>query len=88
MIFPYSFRKAYLANPVGGALVVQTSGTTDIVQKGQFGLCTAPNGIEGSFISGATTSTVKMVTGSWHTDRKSTRLNSSHTDISRMPSSA
>ena len=24
----------------------------------------------------------------WNTDRKSTRLNSSHTDISRMPSSA
>ena len=24
----------------------------------------------------------------WITDRKSTRLNSSHTDISRMPSSA
>ena len=67
MIFPYSFRKAYLANPVGGALVVQTSGTTDIIQKGQFGLCTAPNGIEGSFISGSTLSTVKMVTGSWHT---------------------
>lgn len=67
MIFPYSFRKAYLANPVGGNLVVQTSGTTDIIQKGQFGLCSAPNGIEGSFVSGATTTTVKMVTGSWHT---------------------
>ena len=26
--------------------------------------------------------------GSWVEDRKSTRLNSSHTDISRMPSSA
>ena len=26
--------------------------------------------------------------GGWNEDRKSTRLNSSHTDISRMPSSA
>ena len=26
--------------------------------------------------------------GQWSQDRKSTRLNSSHTDISRMPSSA
>ena len=26
--------------------------------------------------------------GSWNTDRKSTRLNSSHKDTSRMPSSA
>lgn len=67
MVFPYSFRKAYLANPVGGALVVQTSGTTDVVKKGQFGFCVAPNGIEGSFISSATTTTVKLVTGSWHT---------------------
>ena len=30
----------------------------------------------------------KMNGGSDHPDRKSTRLNSSHTDISRMPSSA
>jgi hypothetical protein len=67
MLFPYSFRKAYLANPVGGNLVVQTSGTTDVVQKGQFGFCLAPNGIEGSFISSSTTTSVKMVTGSWHT---------------------
>lgn len=67
MIFPYSFRKAYLANPVGSALVVQTSGNSDVIQKGQFGFCLAPNGIEGNFISGATTTTVKLVTGSWHT---------------------
>lgn len=66
MIYPYSFRRAYLASPVEGALVVQQSGTTDVIQKGQFGFCTAPNGIEGSFISAATTTTLKMVTGSWH----------------------
>ena len=30
----------------------------------------------------------KLVSGEWTGDRKSTRLNSSHTDISRMPSSA
>ena len=30
----------------------------------------------------------KVATGIAKTDRKSTRLNSSHTDISRMPSSA
>jgi hypothetical protein len=66
MIYPYSFRRAYLASPVGGALVVQQSGTTDIIKKGEFGFCTAPNGIEGSFISAATTTTLKMVTGSWH----------------------
>ena len=30
----------------------------------------------------------KNFTNSWPIDRKSTRLNSSHTDISRMPSSA
>ena len=29
-----------------------------------------------------------LLTGRWSEDRKSTRLNSSHTDISRMPSSA
>lgn len=70
MIFPYSFRKAYLGKPVAGALPVQTSGTTDIITAGVFGLCTAPNGIEGPFISSATAGTVKLVTGSWYPNDK------------------
>jgi hypothetical protein len=67
MIFPFSFRRAYLAKVTGGAITTVTSGTTDTIGAGQFGLCTAPNGIEGSFISGGTGTTLKLVTGSWHT---------------------
>ncbi len=67
MIFPYAFRKAYLCKPTGGALLVQTTGTTDTIQTGEFGLCLCPNGIEGSFISAATTTNVKLVMGSWAT---------------------
>jgi len=67
MIFPYSFRRAYLGKNVGGNLPVQTSGTPETIASGTFGLCLSPNGIEGNFISGSTTTSVKMVTGSWHT---------------------
>jgi hypothetical protein len=70
MIFPYAFRKAYLAKPSAGTLLVQTSGTTDTIQAGEFGLCTCPNGIEGSFISAAQTTPVKLVTGSWYPQDK------------------
>lgn len=70
MIYPYSFRKAYLAKNSGGNLVVQTSGTTDTIQPGEFGFCLCPNGIEGSFISAATTTTVKLVTGSYYPQDK------------------
>jgi hypothetical protein len=67
MLFPYAFRKAYLCKPTGGALLVQTSGTPETIQTGEFGLCLCPNGIEGNFIAAATTTTVKLVMGSWAT---------------------
>jgi hypothetical protein len=67
MIFPYSFRRAYLGKSIGGHLIVQTSGTPETIQKGIFGFCLSPNGIEGDFISTGTTTSIKMVTGSWHT---------------------
>lgn len=70
MLFPYAFRKAYLCKPTAGALLVQTTGTTDTIQTGEFGLCTCPNGIEGSFISAAQTTPVKLVMGSWATKDK------------------
>lgn len=66
MIYPYAFRRAYLAKPAAGALLVQTTGTTDTIQAGEFGFCTCPNGIEGGFISAASTTPVKLVTGSWY----------------------
>mgnify|MGYP003344504768 CR=1 FL=1 len=50
------------------------------VDRGQHWVILGPNG------SGKTT-LLKALTG-YLSDRKSTRLNSSHTDISRMPSSA
>ena len=55
--------------------------------------------VTSALLSGYGGSFLKFPSGAWHqdgyttlaaniTDRKSTRLNSSHTDISRMPSSA
>ena len=41
-----------------------------------------------SALFGTDPSVVKGDYAKWDLDRKSTRLNSSHTDISRMPSSA
>lgn len=70
MLFPYAFRKAYLCKPDSGTLLLQTSGTTDTIQTGEFGLCTCPNGLEGPFISAATTTNVKLVMGSWATKDK------------------
>jgi hypothetical protein len=68
MIFPYSFRKAYLGKNVGGSLQVLTSGAPYTVTEGVFGFCTVPNGIEGNFTNtpSATMAPVKMVTGSWY----------------------
>jgi hypothetical protein len=70
MIFPYSFRKAYLAKTTGTApnlyIAAQTTGTTESLTAGVIGFCTAPNGIEGNLTSGNTTTTLKMVVGSWH----------------------
>lgn len=70
MIYPNAFRRAYLAKPSAGNLLVQTTGTTDTIQAGEFGFCTCPNGIEGSFISAAQTTPVKLVTGSWYPQDK------------------
>jgi hypothetical protein len=72
MIFPYSFRRAYLGNTTGPSssptLVTATAGQlTEDLSSGQTGFCTAPNGIEGNMISGGTSTTLKMVVGSWHT---------------------
>jgi hypothetical protein len=67
MIFPYSFRRAYLAKVVANTIQVQTTGTTESLTAGILGFCTAPNGIEGNLTSGNTTTTLKMVVGSWHT---------------------
>lgn len=67
MIYPYAFRKAYLGKVSGGSLLMLTSGTTDTLQSGEVGLCLCPNGIEGNFISAATTTNVKLVMGSWAT---------------------
>ena len=46
----------------------------------------SPSEVNGLRALGAMTG--REITTNPHTDRKSTRLNSSHTDISRMPSSA
>lgn len=70
MLFPYAFRKAYLCKPTAGALLVQTSGTPETIQTGEFGLVLCPNGIESTFISSATTTNVKLVMGSWATKDK------------------
>lgn len=70
MLFPYAFRKAYLCKPDAGTLLLQTSGTPETIQTGEFGLVACPNGLEGSFISAATTTNVKLVMGSWATKDK------------------
>jgi hypothetical protein len=70
MIYPYSFRRAYLAKTTEGSIDVRTSGTTDLIVEGQFGFCTAPNGLEGNFTTGNTSTTLKMVTGSWYVNDK------------------
>ena len=55
---------------------------------------TSGNAINGNaFSTGATNSRITLSQGflgyrDWETDRKSTRLNSSHLKLSRMPSSA
>ena len=67
MIFPYSFRRAYLGRVEGGSLSVLTAGSPEDLTSGQTGFCTAPNGIEGNMITGGTSTTLKMVVGSWHT---------------------
>lgn len=66
MIYPYSFRRAYLGTVTGGNLSVRTTGSTEDLTSGQTGFCTAPNGIEGAMISAGTSTTIKMVVGSWH----------------------
>lgn len=66
MIYPYSFRRAYLGIVSEGQLDVVTTGYPEDLTSGQTGFCTAPNGLEGAFISAGTATTVKMVVGSWH----------------------
>ena len=67
MIFPYSFRRAYLGRVDGGSLAVRTTGSPEDISSGQTGFCLAPNGIEGNFTTGSTSTTLKLVVGSWHT---------------------
>ena len=49
---------------------------------------TGPNNVYIQQVGSTNTITIEQVGGKNNVDRKSTRLNSSHTDISRMPSSA
>ena len=67
MIFPYSFRRAYLGRVDGGSLAVRTTGSPEDISSGQTGFCLAPNGIEGNFTTGSTSTTLIVVVGSWHT---------------------
>ena len=73
-----------------------TTPTFDNVIQGQINLFDAVTG-DISFVDPTTKKDYKLNAKTamlfvrprgWHLDRKSTRLNSSHTDISRMPSSA
>ena len=60
----------------------------DMRQAGLNPILAATNGIGGS-ISGASAASISAPAyRDWETDRKSTRLNSSHITRSRMPSSA
>lgn len=69
MIYPYSFRRAYLGKVLENVLQLNdtiTEGPENLTE-GVIGFCTAPNGLEGNFISAGTATTIKMVVGSWHT---------------------
>ena len=75
----------------GGAVATSADGSRSVIgESGAGGVggevtiydCTASGCVSAGSLNALATRTVTI------TDRKSTRLNSSHTDISRMPSSA
>lgn len=67
MYFDSAYKQIFLGTSNQGSLYLQTSGTTDVLTAGEIGICTAPNNIEGSFISVGTATDCKIVCGSWHT---------------------
>ena len=74
------------AAAIGGGLLGAV-GAAEAASATIIGATTVGEAIGGTIIGAGTGAIQAAITGT-DVDRKSTRLNSSHTDISRMPSSA
>jgi hypothetical protein len=67
-MLPDSFQPYLLNNPVSNTVNYTTSGTTDLLTKGQLGIFTCPpqTGVYGTAISAATLTPCIIASGSWH----------------------
>jgi hypothetical protein len=63
----YAYRQVYVPSVTGGAINLNTTGTTDVLTPGQLGLFTYNQGIIGTAISAATANDVIFGVGSYHT---------------------
>ena len=89
-----SLRADDLSRIVFGSISDTSYGSTQVAYYGQILLSSTPNLIADSTQSyGADSLVLSLAYAGWYgdttvADRKSTRLNSSHSSVSRMPSSA
>jgi len=67
-MLPDSFQPYLLNNPLNGTVNMTTSGTTDLLTKGQLGIYTCPpsTGVYGSAIAAGTTTPCIIASGSWY----------------------
>ena len=63
----YAYRQVYVPSVVGGAINLNTTGTTDVLTAGQVGMFPYVQGIIGTATGSATTSDVIFGVGSYHT---------------------